>query len=329
MRVIQSFLIFGLLLSAVGAPASAQTPPPAPPPPPPRQAPAKKPPSRLRSMVGKLADSAATTAAGMAADSLLGTKGKSVANALGVGNQPCAQGALPGLGGVPTVSAGIAVVGAAKKTLLKKKTDSTAAPASAPVPCLSAAQLSGMAAGVVPGVPQGANPSIPGLPGGMTPMGAAAMMTPIGMAVAAAPLAGAAAKGIKGMLGGKPQDKIAMLRELGKGRLVLKDVKFIQGTAELEAGFEASFAQLGEAIALAEGTYILHVPAEAGEKGEAPDTALARKRIEKVWAAILVNGVSDQRIIAVGVLSPEMNAGRKPPKKGDARIEFIRLPKQP
>ncbi len=280
-------------------------------------------------MVGKLADSAATTAAGMATDSLLGSKGKSVANALGVGNQPCAQGGftggVPGAPGLAGVSAGTAVVGAAKKTLLKKKADSATAPTPAPVPCPSAAQLSGVAAAAAPA----AAPGVPGLPGGMTPMGAMAAMTPIGMAVAAAPLAGAAAKGIKGFLGGKPQDKLAMLRELGKGRLELKDVKFIPGTAELEPGYEATFTQLGEAIALAEGTYILHVPAEAGEKGEAPDTALARKRIEKVWAAILVNGVSDQRIIAVGVLSPEMNAGRKPPKKGEARIEFIRLPKQP
>jgi hypothetical protein len=146
------------------------------------------------------------------------------------------------------------------------------------------------------------------------------------MAVSAAPLAAGAMKGVKGMLGGKPQDKIAMLRELGKGELELKGVKFIQGTAEMEPGFEPSFAALGEAIGLSEGTYILYVAAEAGEKGVAPDTALARKRLQKVWAAALVNGVSDQRIIPVDVLPRELSEGRKAPKQGQARVEIIRVP---
>ncbi len=324
MRLIQRALIFCLLLAPAGPAAVAQapTPAPTPPPAPAKPAPARKPQSRIRAVAGKLADTAATAAAGMATDSLLGAKGKSVANALGVGNDPCAQSAaaLAGLGGVPTASAGTAVIGAAKKSFLKKrKPDSAPPPASAPVPCPAAAQLSR----AVPAVPPAAAPA---LPGGMSPLGVMAAMTPVGLAAGAAP---GAIKGLKGMFGGKPQDKLAMLRELGKGRLELKGVKFIEGTSELEPGYEPTFAQLGEAIALAEGTYILYVPAEAGDKGAAPDTALARKRIEKVWAAILVNGVSDQRIIPVAVLSPELSAGRKPPKKGEARVEIIRLPKQP
>jgi hypothetical protein len=157
----------------------------------------------------------------------------------------------------------------------------------------------------------------------MAGMGAVASMTPVGLAIGAAP---GAIKGVKGLLGGKPQDKIAMLRELGKGRLELKGVKFIEGTAELEPGYEPSFAALGEALPLAEGTYILYVAAEAGEKDAPPDTALARKRIEKVWAAVLVNGVSDQRIIAVTVLPKELSEGRKPPKRGQARVEILKVP---
>lgn len=296
----------------------------------------KKPPSKLHGAVKRLADTAATAAAGAGVQSLLGKKAGGVANALGAGGlNPCAPGS----------SAGAAIVGVAKG-VVKKATDSS--PASA-APCTGAMLQNGMAgvaAGVLPGgsvadiaaqaaaaqaqaqaaaVVRAANP-MAGMGGGA--MGAMAAMTPVGMAVAAAPLAGKAAKGIKGMLGGKPQDKIAMLRELGKGRLELKGVKFIEGTAELEPGFEESLAALGEALPLAEGTYILHVPAEA-DKDVAPDTALARKRIEKIWAAMLVNGVPDQRIIAVGVLPPELNEGRKPPKPGQARVELIRLPKQP
>jgi len=284
----------------------------------------KKPPSALKSAAKRIADTAATAAAGAGVQSLLGKKAGGVASALGAGGlNPCAT--------VQAASAGAAIVGVAK-SVAKKPKDSTAVPA--PAPCVSSAQVQALvgAAGV-PGMPGGVPaPAAAAAAAGANPMsgmGMVAAMTPIGMAVTAAPLAGKAAKGIKGMFGGKPQDKIAMLRELGKGRLELKDVRFIEGTAELEPGFEPTFAALGEAIQLAEGTYILHVAAEEGEKNTPPDTALARKRIEKVWAAILVNGVSDQRIIAVSVLSPEMQAGRKPPKAGQARVEFIRLPKQP
>ncbi len=279
----------------------------------------KKPPSVLKSAAKRLADTAATAAAGAGVQSLLGKKANGVANALGAsGVNPCAPGSAP--------SAGAAIVGVAKG-VVKQSKDSTPATGAVAAPCVQAAQMQGLPAGVAAAIPPGM-PS-PNTPAGMTGMGAMASMTPVGMAVAAAPLAGKAAKGIKGMLGGKPQDKIAMLRELGKGRLELKDVRFIEGTAELEPGFEPSFAALGEAIQLAEGTYILHVAAEAGDKGTQPDTALARKRIEKVWAAVLVNGVSDQRVIPLAVLPSQLQAGRKPPKAGEARVEIIRAPEQP
>lgn len=280
----------------------------------------KRPPSLLKAAAKRLVDTAATAAAGAGVQSLLGKRAAGVANALGAGGlNPCAPGAKG--------SAGAAIVGVAKGVVKKNDTTHTA---TVP-PCAQGMQAAAMA-GMVPGMP--ATPQVPteaqaaARAAGINPMSAMAAMTPVGMAVAAAPLAGQAVKGIKGMLGGKPQDKIGMLRELGKGRLELKDVKFIEGTAELEPGFEPSLAALGEALQLAEGTYILHVEAEAADKQQ-PDTALARKRIEKVWAAILVNGVSDQKIIAVGVLPPAMMEGRKPPKPGKARVEFIRLPKQP
>ncbi|HEU5220115.1 MAG TPA: hypothetical protein VFU23_15755 [Gemmatimonadales bacterium] len=282
----------------------------------------RKPPSKLRTAAAHLADTAATAAAGAGVQSLLGKKATGVANALGAGGlNPCAPGA--------TSSAGAAIVGVAKGVV--KRSDST--PPLAPSPCAAGVQIPGMPAGAAGALPAANTAAVQAAAQAANPMGGAmgamAAMTPIGLAVGAAPMAGKAAKGLKGMLGGKPQDKIAMLRELGKGRLELKDVKFIEGTAELEPGFEATFAALGEAVQLAEGTYILHVAAEAGEKGAAPDTALARKRIEKVWAALLVNGVSDQRIIAVGVLPKELQEGRQAPKPGKARVEFIRLPKQP
>lgn len=326
-RIVLAFLV--AIVTAPSLAVSQSSAKPAPPP--------KKPPSKLKAMAGKLVDTAATAAAGVVVDSLLGTKGASVANALGVAGQPCAQGVgsphapasaamMPGMGGV---SAGVAAVTAAKKALKKKDTTATAVMGAkaTTTPCPSAQQLAGMVPGGLPGTGPAAQANPAAAAGSQ--MSAMAAMTPVGMAVAAAPLAGKAAKGLKGMLGGKPQDKIAMLRELGKGHLSVKDVKFIEGTAEMEPGYEASLTELVAAIGMSEGTYVLHVPAESGEKGAPPDTSLARKRLDKVWAVVHAQGVSDQKVIPAVELPPALLEGRKPTKAGDARIELIRFEKQP
>jgi len=307
MRLITLSLILAIGLAAIPqTPATAQD----------SAATVKKPPSRAKSIMKRLADTAATAAAGAGVQSLLGKKAGGVANALGVGatTVPCGSNAAP--------SSGSKIVGVAKG-IVKKTADTTAPASVVPCPVAAAAQSA-----VPAGLPRSAAGIAGALPGGGSggALGTMAALTPIGMAVTAAPLAGQAFKGVKGMLGGKPQDKIAMLRELGKGALVLKGVKFIEGTTEMEPGFEPSFAALGEAVGLAEGTYLLYVAAEAGEKGAAPDTTLARKRLQKVWAAALVNGVSDQRIIPVAELPKELGEGRKAPKPGQARVEIIRLP---
>jgi len=298
-------LVFGILAAPL-ATGAAQTPPDT-------TAKVKKPQSQLGKIVKKLADTAATAGAGAGVQSLLGMKAGGVANALGAaGVTPCGTGY--------GATAGSAIVGAAKN-IIKKAADTGQTTSAAPCP----------QAGVIPGLPDaaaaaaamaGANPL-----SGMGGVGAVAGMTPIGMAAAAAP---GAVKGIKGMMGGKPQDKIAMLRELGRGQLEFKQVKFIEGTMEFEPGFEASFAAFAEAIALVEGTYYLYVAAESPrQKGEAPDTVLARKRLAKVWAAMAASGVSHQTVFAVSQLPPELSAGRKLPKSGDAKIEIIKFEKQP
>jgi hypothetical protein len=305
----------------------------------------KKAPSKLTSVVKKLVDTAATAAAGLAVDTLLGEKGRAVAGSL-TGTVPGAGGSCPaGTVAMPTnpagaaalaggqASVGAAVVGIAKKALKSKATTEAAAQAVGTAPVDATAGLvcqSVPAQGAMPGTGGMAGMAVPGAPTGMPGgMSALAAVTPVGMAVAAAPVASHAVKGIKHMFGGKPMDKIAVLRELGKGKVELKGVKFIEGTAELEPGFEPVFAAVGEAIPLAEGTYLLYVAPEQAGKDTPPDTALARKRLEKVWAALLVNGVSDQRVIATLSLPAELTSGRKPAKRGDARVELIRLTTQP
>jgi hypothetical protein len=298
----------------------------------------KKPTSKLGNIAKKVVDTAATAAAGAGVQSLLGKKAGGVANALGAGGiNPCG----PGYG----ATAGAAIVTTAKG-IVKKASDT--AQAAAANPCAKGLAIPGMPAGI-PGMPAG----VAGMPGGsdaaaamaaaamagaaaggapaaganpLAGMGAVASMTPIGLAAGAAP---GAIKGIKGLMGGKPQDKTAMLRELGRGSLELKSVKFIEGTQEFEPGFEESFAAFAEAIALVEGTYYMHVSAEAPrQKGAEPDTALARKRVAKVWALMAAAGVSDQKVVAVTELPASLSAGRKLPKPGGTKVEIIKFEKQ-
>jgi hypothetical protein len=288
----------------------------------------KKPPSKLGKIAKRLADTAATAAAGAGVQAVLGKQAGGVANALAGGVMPCA----PGYG----ATAGSAIVGVAKG-IVKKAGDTTQTPAAAP--CGQAVAMPGMPAGI-PGMPSaaGAGAAMAGaalggvMGGGAAPsasplggMGAMAAMTPMGLAVGAAP---GAIKGVKGLLGGKPQDKTAMLRGLGQGKLELKHVSFIEGTLEFEPGFEESFTVFAEAVALVEGTYYMHVSAEAPrQKGTAPDTVLSRKRVAKVWAAMAASGVSDQKVLAVSELPAVLSAGRKLPKPGDTKVEIIKFEK--
>ena len=308
---------------------------------------ATKPPSKLGKIAKKVADSAATTAAGAGVQSLLGKNAAGVAKAMGAGGlNPCAAGY--------GATAGAAIVGAAKGIAKTVKDTTKAAAAN---PCVNGMAIPGMPAGI-PGMPSGADAAaaaaaMSGMMNGaagaaaagaagnaaanaaaaaaaganpLAGMGAMASMTPVGLAASAAP---GAIKGVKGLLGGKPQDKTAMLRELGKGSLELKHVKFIEGTQEFEPGFEESFTNFAEAIALVEGTYYLYVAAEASrEKGAEPDTVLARKRLVKVWVLMTAAGVTDQKVVAVTALPPAMSKDRKPPKPGNARIEIIKFEKQ-
>jgi hypothetical protein len=110
----------------------------------------KKPPSKAKAIVKKLADTAATAAAGAGVQSLLGKKAGGIANALGVGvgASPCTPGGVP--------SAGAAIVGVAKG-VIKKATDT--APTPTQTPCPQAGQMPGG----IPGMPAG----IPGMPAGM------------------------------------------------------------------------------------------------------------------------------------------------------------------
>ncbi|MEO8451422.1 MAG: hypothetical protein ABI647_16635 [Gemmatimonadota bacterium] len=308
--------------------------------------------SRLRQLAGKLVDSAVTSVAGMAVDSLLGSKGKSLAGILGTGElagvscpagtTPQRVGSVPAGLGQPVViapTAGQTLVSAAKKRLAGKRTVDTAATLaniSANVVCLTPQQLTA----VMPGQPGTAEAQAAAAQAAaMQAAGAAAQgpnmtkmligATPAGAmiagAAAAAPMAGKAAKALGGFLGRGPQSKEAMIKDLAHGKLFLKGVKFIEGSDALEAGFEDDLAVLVEALQAVEGSYILNIPAETDGKAPA-DTVIPRRRLQKLWAHLLVAGVQEPKLRVLGVYPTELDPKKKPPKPGDSKVEIIRLP---
>jgi hypothetical protein len=160
---------------------------------------------------------------------------------------------------------------------------------------------------------------------GMPSVGSMLAATPQGMMVnAAAPMAGAAAKKLGGFLRGS-QSKESMAGDLAKGKLVLKAVKFVEGTDMFVSDAEAEFPALAEAVKAVEGQFILNVPAESDGK-TAPDTVMAKRRLAKIAAQLIAAGVSADRVTTRGVQPPGLDAKNSAPKPGSARAELIRVP---
>lgn len=311
-------------------------------------APKKSSPSRPKSMVEKLADTAITSAAAVATDTLLGDKAGMVAALIGAGGQPtCPAGLIampaqyglgaaagaPGMPGVP--SAGSAIVGAAKGKLLGKKGGAAAAAAAGVAGAAAApgAEQLSAAAGApayVCGTPEQVTAAIQSAQaaGGADQGGAmkssmatALASTPqgalVGGAVAAAPMAVAGAKKLGGVFGKGGQTAESMKKELAKGKLVVKKIKFVSGSDELSPGFEADLTMLAEALQGSEGQFVLSVPPEAGdESGE-----LARKRTDRVFAHLLIAGLPNGRLMT--------GEGARPVKSGDARVEIVASGRDP
>lgn len=315
--------LLALLLSAPGQPLSAaarwQAADTVPKPPP-----SVKKPSALKKVVAKVADTLATVGAAKGVDALLGDKGKGISQMLGIGGaNPCAAtpglgaGLIPGAAGLPT--AGAKLVGIVKKAATEPGEDSVAAPpCPSPIPGLGAAAMQDPAAAA-------------GLPGGMA--STVMMATPLGMAVTAAPLAaagaGAAAKGVKKLLGKGPMTAMGILKEVqGKGRVELRGVHFVAHTEIFDDGYEEPLSALAEALAQVPGPFALYVEPEA-DKGEEPDPGLVQKRVAKIWATLVAAGVP-AKVFIDGVAVPDsLVRDRKPAKPGDAAIEVWKIKAAP
>jgi outer membrane protein OmpA-like peptidoglycan-associated protein len=289
--------------------------------------------SRAKSIAGKLADTAVTSAAAMAADSVLGDNAAAVAAAVSpsgaYGMPACPEGLVP-FHVAPTATAsplpamptpGSMIIGAAKKKMGGETADT------APPSASSGAQFQcGTAEQAAAAGNAGA-----GAPSAMSSVGAVMAATPQGMlvtgAIAAAPAAGKGLKKLGGMLGRGKQSSESMAKDLAKGRLQLKTIRFVDGSDELTPEYEPAIASLAEALQNSEGRFLLLMPAEANEEG-LPDSALAQRRLTRVAMHLQLAGVPDDRLTMVDERTGERKAA-KTAKRGDARIELVRLPAEP
>jgi hypothetical protein len=252
---------------------------------------------------------------------------------------------------IPGASAGTAIVDAAKKKLVKAPAVVPGAPqflcgtpAQATVAMQSmVARAQAMQAAQVAGMTPAAQAQLAqlgqatqlaqaaaGAAGGQTGMASVGSMlaaTPQGMMVnAAAPVAGAAAKKLSGFLKGS-QSKEAMAADLAKGKLILKGVKFVEGTDMFSTEPEGEIAALVEAIKAVDGQFILNVPAESDGKSP-PEVSMAQRRLGKITAMLVAGGITDDRITTHGVQPPGLDPKASAPKPGAGRPELIRVPKE-
>jgi outer membrane protein OmpA-like peptidoglycan-associated protein len=288
--------------------------------------------SRAKSIVGKLADTAVTSAAAMATDTVLGDNAAAVAAAVspGAAGMPaCPEGLVPfqvapsanaaPVAAMPTP--GSLIVGAAKKKIGGETADTASPSASSGAQFQCGTPEQAVAAGNAGG----------GAPSAMSSMGSVMAATPQGMlvtgAIAAAPAAGTGLKKLGGMFGRGKQSSASMVKDLAKGRLQVKSIRFVDGSDELAPEYEPAIASLAEALQQSEGRFLLLLPAEADEQG-LPDSALAQRRLTRVAMHLQLAGVPDGRLTMVDERTGERKAA-KTAKRGDARIELVRLPAEP
>lgn len=254
-----------------------------------------------------------------------------------------------------------AFIAIARMTAAAQRSGNSAAPSSAVMPsdptaltCATVADVQAymqtvalaMAAsrGAMPGMPniaQGftAGGAAAALAGGGTSMPSAEAMTNvaktaltvmvpgaalIGGASAAAPAATGFVKGL-GSHFGRGESAESMTKDLLAGRLVVKGIRFIQGSDAFADGADQSIATLASALQGIPGAYAMRLPIESDGK-TAPDTALTRRRLERVAGHLQLSGITDARVVLVdpAAAPPTGDKPPKPPKPGDARIELVR-----
>ena len=166
-------------------------------------------------------------------------------------------------------------------------------------------------------------------PSATSSVGSMLSNTPQGMmvtgAVAAAPMAMAGAKKLGGIFF-KGQTKESMAADLAKGKLILKGVKFVEGTEMLVQDAENDIPVLAEALQFVPGQFALSIPAETDGKSPA-DFELAKRRVARIAVHLLTAGITDDRVTTRALAPPSPDTKPVTVKPGSARPELVRVPK--
>lgn len=279
-------------LSLALAPTAAQTPKPSPV-------------AKVKAVVKAAVDTGATKATAAVVDTLLGTGGTRV-----------------GSDGCPVATTvGTALVGKVKKDL--QPSPDTATRAAMPCPAdpaaLEAARTAQTAEQAQLDAQLQAQAAAGATPSTKTAIGAVAAATPVGLAVTAAPVA---AKTLGGLFG-KGQTMESMIKDLSRGRLELKGIRFVGASDALDGEVADDFSALAEALQAIEGEFVLNLPAEQSDDGR-QDTVMVRRRLTKLAALLAVAGLGDRLELISG--PPGLDPKRKLPKIGAARVEILRKP---
>lgn len=129
---------------------------------------------------------------------------------------------------------------------------------------------------------------------------------------------GAVEGGVRGLVVGGDQRKIA--EELGKGRVVLPEIRFVGQTPELDPSSDEPLKALAAALKAATGVFLVESHTDPGGD-PAGDQRLSEVRAAVVKAKLVAAGVPAERLAAVGFGSSRPNPGLP----GQARVEVLRM----
>ncbi len=261
---------------------------------------------KLKESVKKTIDTVASGTAARVIDSSKLAKPLAPVAAILDGRLPCAADTA--------LSVGTTVVSEVKRDLALGDTTGTAA-RNGGSPCAtdSAAPPASAAAAVVPGT-MAAPVTGPA-------SGAAAV---VGTAIVAAPIV---RLGAKSLFGDKPRTASDVLKELiEKGRVTVKGFTFLPASDRAEPVPGPFIEPVAEALAAFDGKIGVHVCLEENPRLATPDTALVRRRMERVWATLLSVGAPDRVFAPLAETPLDLVAERHPAKLGRAEVELVLLP---
>lgn len=118
--------------------------------------------------------------------------------------------------------------------------------------------------------------------------------------------------------GGSLGDRIA--KDLADGRAVLREIRFGEGSDELEPSGVTAASELASALEAATGVWLLEVHTDAtGDSGA--DQALAARRARTLKLHLLEAGLAPERLFT----TPHGSSRPAADDKGNARIEIARM----